>query len=361
MKNNLSGCATLGGIALLVLYGFWMAGDWLAQQGAAYALTSTAQPPAAAAAVSVRAVDTPRPTDTPRPREVVEARPEKPSLLQLIESGIIAQQTADALAATSAYQAQYESQIYAAQTTDALEYARRETAQAEIRLSELAAQQAATNSAMTATAGAEERALQIMIVEMTARASDAQATATIQAALTETAECNTQKTLEASEMQTKSVATSQAVERRNKNEQLTSTAWALFWLLLPVSLLVLGIVLAVRLIWHKTEITPIRADSTGKYPLVLRNGQMINGNLQTQPVMNAEKPAPAPSEVEIHVKQDEQRIDAVRALPRVAQPAQLPQDTGRGFVMLSENALPPQNLMPDAGVIGVIDGDWQGE
>jgi hypothetical protein len=93
------------------------------------------------------------------------------------------------------------------------------------------------------------------------------------------------------------------------------TVWAVTKWAIPTFLLGLLGLLAYRWVWKKTEYKEVHANAQGKYPVQIKNGLAINPNLQVNPVMNTAAPEQTPPAVQLLVKQNEQKIDLLRATP----------------------------------------------
>ena len=132
-------------------------------------------------------------------------------------------------------------------------------------------------------------------------------------------------------------------------------AWSIFWIVTAVTVLVTVVTLAYRWVWSKTDTLVLHGNSKGELPAVYakEKGKIINPNLQPAAVLDINNPTP-PTQDEMKIKDKEQSINAIRALPN-GQPAQLPMIT-QGYSIVDT---PPQYLFEDpAKAITSIDGDW---
>jgi hypothetical protein len=144
-----------------------------------------------------------------------------------------------------------------------------------------------------------------------------------------------------------------------RQKAITNEVWAITGWVITVSLVALLVFFGYRFVWKKTEYTVIGPAANGDKQLILHRGSLIDPDLLTNPVTKIKAPAPIPLENQLQVKANDQRLDTARALPRIMPQVGLP--LAAGFEVVGEQAAPPDHLLPNPEVMGVIDGEWNAQ
>ena len=235
----------------------------------------------------------------------------------------------------------------------ATESARREAATQVAREQTRAAGVVTRQAQQTAT----ERAW--MIQGWTATADSARATATFESQATASA---VSARMEAAQ-HTATVQAMNVLERREQLDLERQEMMNQLWAVTPWAILVLAVficaVAALSLLrgWSRYRIVP--HDVNGDAPLLIVDGLVIDADRSARAVTDPRHPELLPVEQQLQLVAGDQRVNAVRALPRVvSRDGQTTQTTAPQYSILAPQDAPPKHLLPDPDVLQVLDGDW---
>lgn len=155
-------------------------------------------------------------------------------------------------------------------------------------------------------------------------------------------------------------ATARARALAFEEKELTSKAWAVFWLALAVSIAVLALAVAWRLVRYKTDITVIPPAPNGDTPLVYRNGRLADMARSPLPVIKIESPPQLPLDAQLQITAGDQASERMRGMPRNVTIQSQQAGQTPGFVLIDKST-PPPHLLPDEAAKGAIDADWRAD
>lgn len=151
-------------------------------------------------------------------------------------------------------------------------------------------------------------------------------------------------------------------ERRRldlERQRLMNVAWAVTpWALLVLAsgaalFVILSFVRAKQAAWSAVDPAP-----NGDKRVVMVGGKLIDLDRTPFPVLDPNDPQLASTEDHMRLAQGDQRVDAMRSLPRVMQTPFPGGSVTPAFQLLAENDAPPRHLLADPDVGQVLDADW---
>ena len=227
----------------------------------------------------------------------------------------------------------------------------------------------ATTEAFTVQAEATERAWQATATADSVRSTSvAQMTATQQSQSLSATQQAQSVTATADAINSAAFATamhgqSESVRLAVEREQLTNQARAI----LPITLSVVTIIIALVLVWRYMRVRPIQRDGRGDAPLLVIDGAVYDADRNPLPVLHLDKgqpkiPSLTPPELQAPTTARDQAIDLARGLSggRTRQQAQRAMSAADqpGFQVIQPDKLPPL-LAGDPQVTEILDADWR--